>query len=81
MTLACKYVDEVIIGAPFILTSDLINTLNIQKVIEIPTTDDTVLNEFKHIEPLKIAKDKGILVSLEAEEGALTIAKIAERVY
>jgi glycerol-3-phosphate cytidylyltransferase-like family protein len=44
MTLACKYVDEVIIGAPFILTSDLINTLNIQKVIDIPTSDDSVLN-------------------------------------
>ena len=31
---SCKYVDEVVIGAPYIVTSDMINSLNIQKSIE-----------------------------------------------
>jgi ethanolamine-phosphate cytidylyltransferase len=29
MALSCKYVDEVVIGAPYIITKDLINSLNI----------------------------------------------------
>jgi len=33
MTLACKHVDDVIIGAPYIITEDLIKSLNIKKVI------------------------------------------------
>lgn len=32
--LACKYVDEVVLGAPLHLTHDLIKTLNISKVVE-----------------------------------------------
>jgi glycerol-3-phosphate cytidylyltransferase-like family protein len=40
MALACRYVDEVIIGAPYILTNDLINTLNIHKVVNVPSSDD-----------------------------------------
>lgn len=34
-TLACKYVDDVVIGAPYELTRDLINALNINKVVHI----------------------------------------------
>ena len=29
MTLACKHVDDVVIGAPYIITEDLIKSLNI----------------------------------------------------
>jgi len=32
--LACKYVDEVIIGAPYVVTEDLIKTNNIGLVVE-----------------------------------------------
>lgn len=37
MTLSCKYVDDIVIGAPFIITKDLIKSLNIKKVINIVT--------------------------------------------
>ena len=33
MCLSCKYVDDIVIGAPFILTQDLINSLHINIVV------------------------------------------------
>ena len=51
MTLACKHVDDVVIGAPFILTKDLIQSLNIQKVFHVTDTDeDTVLDQYGSID-------------------------------
>jgi ethanolamine-phosphate cytidylyltransferase len=41
--LACKYVDEVVIGAPFIMTHDLLRTLNVQTVVAFTTEEDSVL--------------------------------------
>jgi len=43
MVLACKYVDDVVIGAPYILTEDLVKSLNIHKVVKIETTEDSIL--------------------------------------
>lgn len=81
MALACRYADEVIIGAPYILTNDLINTLNIHKVVNVPSSDDKVLNKYADIDPYATAKAKGIYVEIEAPEGNLTIEDIAMRVY
>ena len=33
MALACRYVDDVVIGAPYEVTRDLIKSLNIKKVV------------------------------------------------
>ena len=47
MCLACKHVDDVVIGAPFILTEDLIKCLRINKVINVKgTEEDKVLKRF-----------------------------------
>lgn len=35
MMLACKHVDDVIIGAPYVITKDLIKSLNIHKIVTI----------------------------------------------
>ena len=35
MALAMKYVDDVVIGAPYIVTEDLVKSLNIQKVVHV----------------------------------------------
>ena len=43
MALSCKYVDEVVIGAPFIITKDMVNSLNIQKIVHVNTDEDQVL--------------------------------------
>ena len=40
MTLACKHVDDVVMGAPYIITEDLIKSLNIKKVIKITKTKE-----------------------------------------
>lgn len=40
MTLACKHVDDVIIGAPYIITEDLMKSLNIHKVVQIVNCDE-----------------------------------------
>jgi ethanolamine-phosphate cytidylyltransferase len=66
MALSCKYVDEVVIGAPFIITKDLINSLNIQKVVHVATEEDRVLQEFADIDPYYEAKKLNIFEELPA---------------
>jgi glycerol-3-phosphate cytidylyltransferase-like family protein len=44
MVLACKYVDDVVIDAPFIITEDLIKSLNINKIVNFVTEEDKVLS-------------------------------------
>ena len=53
--LACKYVDEVVIGAPYHVSKDLITTLNISLVVEgmKQTYEDDV-------DAYKVAKELGI---------------------
>jgi len=60
MALGCRYVDEVIIGAPYILTSDLLRSLNIHKVVHVTTDDDTCLSTYADIDPYEVPKAKGI---------------------
>ena len=58
MTLACKHVDDVVIGAPFILTKDLLQSLNIHKVFHITdTAEDTVLEQYSAVDQYQIAKE------------------------
>ena len=58
MCLSCKHVDDVVIGAPFILTQDLIKSLHISKVVEIVgTEEDKVMKRYSHIDPNKVARD------------------------
>jgi len=61
MTLACKHVDDVVIGAPYILTEDLLKSLNISKVIHITdTNEDTVLEHHALIDQFSKAKELGM---------------------
>lgn len=62
MCLSCKYVDDVVIGAPFILTQDLISSLHINIVVEmIGTEEDKVLQRYQATDPNKVARDQGVL--------------------
>lgn len=56
MALSCKYVDDVVVEAPFILTEDLIKSLNISKVVNVVTDEDAVLPEHSSIDPFAVAK-------------------------
>jgi glycerol-3-phosphate cytidylyltransferase-like family protein len=51
MTLSCKHVDDVVIGAPYLITEDLIKSLNIKKVISfVDTLEDKPLDKFNDID-------------------------------
>lgn len=50
MVLACKYADDIVIGAPFQVTADLIKSLNIKKVVHAKTREDEILEEHRHID-------------------------------
>ena len=85
MTLACKHVDEVVIGAPYVITKDLIQCLNIKKVIHIvDTAEDTPKKEFADVDQFsevrEILKDGLVEVSVNDPFYDLTVEKIAQRV-
>ena len=75
--LACKYVDEVIIGAPYILTKDLITSLNIHKVIHFITNEDKPLKQFLRLDQYEAAKDLQIYSQIAAKENDFTLEMIA----
>jgi ethanolamine-phosphate cytidylyltransferase len=79
--LACKYVDEVVIGAPFIMTHDLLRTLNVQTVVAFTTEEDSVLPIHQEVDPFAVARELGILVTIPKFDDDLTLEMIAERVY
>ena len=84
MTLACKHVDDVVIGAPYILTKDLINSLNISTVVHVTNTDeDQVKDEFNNIDPFKVAKEMAIYKEITIKDPFynITTENIAQRVY
>ena len=57
MALAIKYVDDVVIGAPYIITEDFLLSLNIKKVVHVSTDEDMVKPEYRHIDPYDIPKE------------------------
>jgi len=59
MVLACKYVDEVVIGAPYIVTKDLVTSLNISEVVHVQSREDAVLPDFLNIDPYAQVKELG----------------------
>lgn len=84
MTLSCKYVDDVVIGAPFILTQDLITSLHINTVVEITgSEEDKVLKRHQKTDPNKVARDLGILKQVKIDDPFydMTVEKIAGRVW
>ena len=84
MTMACKHVDDVVIGAPFFITQDLIKSLNISKVITImDTEEDMVLVKYSHLDQFEMPREMGILQEIYVNDPFydLTTEKIAERVY
>lgn len=56
MVLACKYVDDVVIGAPYEISTDLIKSLNIKKVVQAKSNEDEVMEEYSAIDPNRVAK-------------------------
>ena len=77
MALAMKYVDDVVIGAPYIVTSDLIKSLNIKKVVHVQSREDQVKAKFADLDPLEVPKSLGIYVELPPVENDMTLEDLA----
>ena len=78
MVLACKHVDDIVIEAPYIITEDLIKSLNIHKVVNIVTDEDTAKPEHQHVDQFSVVRqmaDKYVEIAKNTDE--LTIEKIA----
>ena len=82
MVLACRFVDEVVVSAPYLVTKDLITSLNIDEVIHVESREDAILPEFRHLDPYEEVKEAGKYkyVKREPEDFDLTLEDIAERV-
>jgi len=74
--LACKYVDEVVIGAPWIITEDLIKSLNISYVVQGSVSKlDPSVSEFRKLslgsvsdsDPFGVPKKLGIFREVVSE--------------
>ena len=80
MALAMRYVDDVVIGAPYIITEDLITSLNIKKVVHVRSREDQAKEEFRDVDPFKVPKAQNIYVELPPVENDMTLEDIAQRV-
>lgn len=60
MAMANRYVDDVLIGAPYQISNDLLTSLNIQVVVAGKLKQDDIMEEYAHIDPFEIPKEKGI---------------------
>jgi ethanolamine-phosphate cytidylyltransferase len=76
--LACRYVDEVIIGAPWVVTKDMITTFNISLVVHGTCAE---VNEQKNGEcdPYAAAKEMGIFTVIESPRN-MTTSTIIQRI-
>ena len=76
-TLAIQYVDDVVIGAPYEISKDLMKSLNVHKVVHVETNEDKVKPEFADLDRYAAAKEEGLYVELPRIEKDLTLEMIA----
>ncbi|KAK8661062.1 hypothetical protein V6N13_051964 [Hibiscus sabdariffa] len=76
--LACRFVDEVIIGAPWELTKDMITTFNISIVVHGTIAESNTLLPGE-TDPYAVPKSMGIFRFLESPK-SLTTSSVAQRI-
>ncbi|PRW39371.1 CTP-phosphoethanolamine cytidylyltransferase isoform A [Chlorella sorokiniana] len=76
--LSCRYVDEVVIGAPMVITEDLLTTFNISLVVT-GTVHETGRGQDNEALRYGVPKAKAIFKVLDSPE-AMTSAKLIERI-
>lgn len=76
--LACKYVDEVILGAPYSVTQELLKGgFNIKLVVHGKTSSEPDIN---NEDPYKLPKEMGIYHEVETRFSHLTTQTIIDRI-
>ncbi|GAV56947.1 CTP_transf_2 domain-containing protein [Cephalotus follicularis] len=76
--LACRYVDEVIIGAPWEITADMITTFNISLVVHGTVAESNPLLVGKN-DQYAVPKSMGIFRMLESPK-SITTTSVAQRI-
>ncbi|KAM0036505.1 putative ethanolamine-phosphate cytidylyltransferase [Helianthus debilis subsp. tardiflorus] len=76
--LACRYVDEVIIGAPWEITKDMITTFNISLVVH-GTVCESKSSVNGQADPYSVPKNMGIFRMLESPKD-ITTTSVAQRI-
>lgn len=76
--LACRYVDEVIIGAPWDVTKDMITTFNISLVVHGTVAESNSFLNGAH-DPYEVPKSMGIFHMLESPKD-ITTTSVAQRI-
>ncbi|KAE9607614.1 hypothetical protein Lal_00026699 [Lupinus albus] len=74
--LACRYVDEVIIGSPWEITKDMITTFNISAVVHGTVAENSLDSES---DPYEVPKSMGIFHLLESPKD-ITTTSVAQRI-
>lgn len=62
--LGCRYVDEVVIGAPWDVTKDLIETMGVHLVLSGTVVDDAYVEDLA--DPYAVPKEMGIFKEIES---------------
>ncbi len=73
----CRFVDDVLIDAPQIISEKMIQSLNIDEIVHFDSIDDFCSNE--HPQRYQYAKDAGIYVELRSPT-AFNFSSIIERI-
>ncbi|GMQ07491.1 hypothetical protein CsSME_00051654 [Camellia sinensis var. sinensis] len=76
--LACRYVDEVIIGAPLEVTRDMITTFNISLVVHGTVAESNTFLNGK-TDPYAVPKSMGIFQMLQSPKN-ITTTSVAQRI-
>ncbi|KAI7866299.1 hypothetical protein BDF14DRAFT_1969459 [Spinellus fusiger] len=76
--LSCRYVDEVIIGAPYSVTEDVLNTGFSVKIVAHGSTTTKV--DVDGSDPYKIPKEHGLYVEIDSPNSSLTTQSIINRI-
>ena len=77
--LACKYVDEVVIGAPWFITEDLIKSFNIQLVVECTPEFQLPIPRYCKTDNYQLAREKEIYKKIELSS-KITIDTFLQRI-
>ena len=76
--LSCRHVDEVVIGAPYSVTTDVLE--KIYKVSVVAHGANSALPDSDHQDPYKLPKELGIYKTLETQYSNITYNTIIERI-
>lgn len=77
--LSCRFVDEVVIGAPWEITTDMLTTLNISVVAHGSVYDETLGGQEDYELAYRVPRERGLFTTVSSEGGGC-IAEIIQRV-